>query len=89
MSALFAASTCLVHGLYNKLLGGSPRHLAIIAAKATRTTWKPIAVRDESHRIRLFDEPVFGGDAPVLAAAFYVRDVEYRRERGTHHRLQR
>ena len=26
----FVASVWLVHGLYNKLLGGSPRHLAIV-----------------------------------------------------------
>ena len=27
---LFVAGVWLVHGVYNKLLGGSPRHLAII-----------------------------------------------------------
>ena len=30
MSAGLVASIWLVHGLYNKLLGGSPRHLAIV-----------------------------------------------------------
>ncbi len=31
-SALVVAAVWLVHGLYNKLLGGSPRHLAIVQA---------------------------------------------------------
>ena len=30
MTAAVVAAVWLVHGLYNKLLGGSPRHLAIV-----------------------------------------------------------
>lgn len=176
-SAFAVASVWLVHGLYNKLLGGSERHLAIVqstpgldtllthynhhhcdariassssdgklhvavrtddgrgdldvvanladsalpvgspfatmqearrfagplpftfdyepethgmvAIKATRTKWMPAPVGIERHRIGLFDQLVFGGHTPVLAAAFHVRDVEYRWGRGTHHRLPR
>jgi hypothetical protein len=61
---------------------------AIVAIEATRTNWKPTPVRVEAHRIAWFEQPVFRGCTPVLAAAFHVRDIEYRWERGTHHELR-
>jgi hypothetical protein len=60
---------------------------AIVAIEATRAHWNPAPVRIEGQRIAFFDDPMFGGCRPVLAAAFHAKDVEYRWERGTHYPL--
>ena len=64
-----------------------PETHAIVAIAATRTNWKPAPVAIETHRVAFFDQPEFRGCTPILAAAFHTADVEYRWERGTHHRL--
>jgi len=62
---------------------------AIIAIRATRANWQPDPVSVEVRRISFFDHPVFQGCTPVLAAAFYVHDIDYRWERGVRHPLGR
>lgn len=60
---------------------------AIIAINATRTNWRPAPVAVDVKHISFFDQPVFDGCTPILAAAFHVKDVDYRWERGVHHSL--
>ena len=55
---------------------------AIIVIRASRANWRPTPVSVEVRRLSFFDQPVFGGCTPVLAAAFYVHDIDYRWERG-------
>jgi len=55
---------------------------AIIAIRAIRANWQPTPVSVEVRRISFFDQPVFDGCTPILAAAFYVHDIDYRWERG-------
>ena len=62
---------------------------AIIAIRATRANWQPAPVSVEVRRIAFFDHPIFQGCTPVLAAAFYVHDIDYRWERGVRHPLGR
>jgi uncharacterized protein DUF2071 len=50
---------------------------SIIAIRATRANWQPEPVSVDVRRISFFDQPVFHGCTPVLAAAFYVHDVDY------------
>ena len=60
---------------------------SIIAIRATRTNWQPAPVAADVRRIAFFDRPEFTGCTPILAAAFYVHDVDYRWERGVRYRL--
>jgi hypothetical protein len=60
---------------------------AIIAIRATRTNWRPAPVSVDIRRMSFFDQPVFSGWTPVLAAAFYVHGIDYRWERGVRHGL--
>jgi uncharacterized protein YecE (DUF72 family) len=60
---------------------------AIIAIRATRANWQPAPVAIEVRRMSFFDHPVFQGCTPVLAAAFYVHDIDYRWERGVRYAL--
>lgn len=55
---------------------------AIIAIRATRAKWRPVPVSVDVRRISFFDQSVFHGCTPVLAAAFYVHDIDYQWERG-------
>jgi hypothetical protein len=55
---------------------------AIIAIQATRTAWRPAPVSVEVEHLAFFNQPVFAGCAPVLAAAFHVSNIDYRWERG-------
>lgn len=60
---------------------------AIIAIRATRANWLPAPVSVEIRRMSFFSHPVFQGCTPVLAAAFYVHDIDYQWERGVRHPL--
>jgi hypothetical protein len=55
---------------------------AIVAIEARRTNWKPMPIDVDVHRIAFFDQPMFAGCTPRLAAAFRVDDVDYRWNRG-------
>ena len=46
---------------------------------------EPVAVNVA--RLRFFDQPIFRGCTPILAAAFHVRGIDYRWERGVRHAL--
>jgi Uncharacterized conserved protein (COG2071)/DoxX-like family len=58
---------------------------AIVAIQATRTTWLPTPVAVDVRRLAFFDQPIFDGCTPILAAAFHVKDIDYRWERGVRH----
>jgi Uncharacterized conserved protein (COG2071) len=60
---------------------------AIIAIRATRTAWRPAPVAADVRRLAFFDQPIFDGCTPILAAAFHVKDIDYRWERGVRHAL--
>jgi uncharacterized membrane protein YphA (DoxX/SURF4 family) len=60
---------------------------AIIAIQATRANWRPSPVAVHVERLTFFDQPAFDGCTPILAAAFHVKDIDYRWERGVHHPL--
>jgi hypothetical protein len=64
-----------------------PETHAIIAINAVRTNWRPAPVAVDVRRVAFFDQPVFAGCRPVLAAAFHVGQVEYRWERGVRYAL--
>src|SRR5262245_52844178 len=55
---------------------------AIVAIEARRTNWRPAPVAVQVGRLAFFDQPAFAGCAPRLAAAFYVRGVDYHWLRG-------
>jgi len=60
---------------------------SIIAIRATRTNWQPTPVSVDVRRISFFEQAPFNRCAPMLAAAFYVHDVDYRWERGVRYAL--
>lgn len=62
---------------------------AIIAINARRTHWRPAPVTVAVRHISFFDQSVFAGCTPVLAAAFHVKSVDYRWERGVRYPLAR
>lgn len=55
---------------------------AIVAIEATRTNWRPAPITVDVRTLSFFAGPAFRACAPILAAAFHVRDVDYRWERG-------
>ena len=63
-----------------------PETHAIIAIEGRRTNWRPAPVRADVHRLSFLDH-AFPGCTPTLAAAFYVRAVEYHWQRGVRHAL--
>ena len=64
-----------------------PQTHAIVAINARRTNWRPAPVAVEVRRISFFDQAVFDGCTPILAAAFHVTNIDYRWERGVRYRL--
>lgn len=60
---------------------------SIVAVEGRRTNWRPVPIAAHVTRLSFFDRRSFGGCAPRLAAAFYVRDVEYHWRRGVRHAL--
>jgi len=61
---------------------------AIVAVQATRTTWLPAPVSVDVRRLAFFDQPIFADCKPILAAAFHVKGIDYRWERGVRHALR-
>ena len=64
-----------------------PETHAIVAIEASRCGWHPTAVAVEVERIAFFDQPAFHSCTPVLAAGFFVRDIDYHWKRGVCHAL--
>jgi uncharacterized protein YqjF (DUF2071 family) len=60
---------------------------AIIAINARRTNWRPAPVAVDVRCISFFEQAAFDGCTPVLAAAFHVKDIDYRWERGVRYPL--
>jgi hypothetical protein len=60
---------------------------AIITIAATRSAWRPAPVAVDVRRLAFFDQPAFDGCTPILAAAFHVKDIDYRWERGVRQAL--
>ncbi len=60
---------------------------AIVAIEGRRTNWRPAPVPVHVNRIAFFDQPAFAGCVPRLAAAFYVRNIDYHWLRGVRHAL--
>lgn len=63
-----------------------PSH-SIVAVEGRRANWRPAPVAAHVHRVSFFDQPVFAGCTPRLAAAFSVRDIDYHWLRGVRHAL--
>ena len=59
----------------------------IVAIQASRAHWEPQPIAVDVRRLSFFDQPVFRGCTPVLAAAFHVSDVDYHWQRGVRHAL--
>jgi len=60
---------------------------SIVAIEGRRTNWRPAPVPAQVNRITFFDQPAFAGVTPRLAAAFYVRAIDYHWLRGVRHAL--
>lgn len=60
---------------------------SIVAIKGTRQNWHPQPVTADALTNTFFDQPPFRGITPVLASAFYLREIPYRWERGVRYRL--
>jgi hypothetical protein len=59
-----------------------PETHSIVSIRGVRSRWDPRPVRVIVRRNTFLDQPPFAGFAPLLANAFYLRDVPYRWERG-------
>jgi len=55
---------------------------SIIVIEGVRENWKPIPVDVKVKRLTFLDRPPFNQTSPVLANAFYVRDIPYAWKRG-------
>ena len=60
---------------------------SIVAINGRRMHWQPAPVSVDVRAIGFFDQPAFAGCTPILAAAFHVRRVSYRWERGVRYAL--
>jgi hypothetical protein len=60
---------------------------SIIVIEGVRENWKPIPVAVNIMRMTFLDHPPFNQTRPLLANAFYVRDVPYSWKRGVLHPL--
>jgi uncharacterized membrane protein YphA (DoxX/SURF4 family) len=60
---------------------------AVVAIRARRSAWRPGSVAVDVRRMAFFEQPIFRECTPILAAAFHVKDVDYRWERGVLHWL--
>jgi hypothetical protein len=59
-----------------------PETASIVSIRGVRSQWNPRPVRVIVRRNTFLDRPPFAGRDPLLANAFYLRDVPYRWERG-------
>jgi len=55
---------------------------AVVAIGATRVNWRPAPVNAAVRSLSFFDRAPFRDCSPVLAAAFVVRNIDYRWSRG-------
>ena len=55
---------------------------AVVAIGATRANWRPAPVNADVRTLSFFERAPFRDCAPVLAAAFVVRNIDYRWARG-------
>jgi hypothetical protein len=60
---------------------------SIIVIEGVREDWKPIPVAVKVMRMTFLDRPPFNQASPLLANAFYVRDIPYAWKRGVRHFL--
>ena len=60
---------------------------SIIAIEGRRTHWRPAPVTLDSGRVGFFDDPMFNGCTPILAAAFHVSEIDYHWGRGVRYPL--
>lgn len=60
---------------------------SMILIEGVRENWKPRPVPVEVARMTFLDHPPFNQTTPLLANAFYVRDIPYAWKRGVRHRL--
>jgi hypothetical protein len=60
---------------------------SIIAIEGVRENWKPRPVAADVRRLSFLDHAPFNQAKPILANAFYVRDIPYSWKRGVRHRL--
>ena len=65
------------------LSGCAPRRCAL-AQTVTLLSMNVVELTDV-RRLAFFDQPIFGECRPILAAAFHVKDIDYRWERGVRH----
>jgi hypothetical protein len=59
-----------------------PETHSIVSIRGVRSEWKPRPVRVVVRRNTFLDQPPFRAAEPLLANAFYLRNVPYRWERG-------
>jgi hypothetical protein len=59
-----------------------PETHSIIRIQGVRDEWNPYPVRVDVREVTFFDDARFANVTPVLANAFYVKDIPYRWERG-------
>jgi hypothetical protein len=59
-----------------------PETRSIIRVQGVRSAWDPQPVAVEVRTATFFERPPFDATSPLLAAAFHVRNVPYRWERG-------
>jgi hypothetical protein len=64
-----------------------PETHSIVAIKATRHHWQPAPVAVTVRQMSFFNQLPFRGCTPILAAAFHVKGIDYRWERGQLHPL--
>ncbi len=60
---------------------------SIVMIEGVRREWKPVPVRVEALQQTFFEHSVFRGTEPILANAFYVRNILYKWKRGVLERL--
>jgi len=61
---------------------------SIIRIQGIRHDWLPVPVRVDVREVTFFDDARFRGVKPILANAFYVKNIPYRWERGVRSVLQ-
>jgi len=60
---------------------------SMVLIEGVRENWKPRPVPVEVARMTFLDKPPFNQTTPLLANAFYVRDISYAWKRGIRHNL--
>ena len=66
-----------------------PETHSIVSIRGLRSNWNPLPVRVDVSRNTFLDREPFRGTQPILANAFYLRDVPYQWLRGVRIPLER